>query len=90
VHETVNHKINFVNPKTGAHTQNIESYWNKVKLKIKKRKGILKGKIDEFITEHLFFERNEGKLFSELLNLIKVLICHLIYIFYNIGGIYYT
>ena len=72
VHETVNHKINFVNPKTDAHTQNIESYWNKVKLKIKKRKGTFKGKIDEFITEHLFFERNEGKLFWELLNLIKV------------------
>ena len=28
-HKTVNHKHHFVDPETGVHTQNIESYWHK-------------------------------------------------------------
>jgi len=38
-HKTVNHSLNFVDPKTGVHTQNIESYWARQKQKIKVMKG---------------------------------------------------
>ena len=29
-HQTVNHSVNFGDPTTGVHSQNIESYWNRV------------------------------------------------------------
>ncbi|XP_066934475.1 uncharacterized protein [Clytia hemisphaerica] len=39
-HDIVNHTYHFVDPQTGAHTQNIESYWNIFKLKLKAMEGI--------------------------------------------------
>ena len=33
------HSIKFVNSAAGVHTQNIESYWNRVKTKIKRMRG---------------------------------------------------
>ena len=39
-HQTVNHTPHFVDPVTGVHTQNIESYWNRCKTKIKTMKGV--------------------------------------------------
>ena len=52
-HGTVNHSIEFVNSVTGVHTQNIESYWNRAKTKIKRMKGChsteLAGYLDEFM-----------------------------------------
>ncbi len=52
-HSTVNHSITFVNPTTGTHTQNVESYWNRVKTKFKRMKGVhevmLPSYLDEFM-----------------------------------------
>ena len=52
-HRTVNHSLFFVDPVTGVHTQTIESYWNRVKTKLKTMKGVhrdlLPGYLDEFI-----------------------------------------
>ena len=39
-HSTVNHSLHFVDPVMGVHTQNIESYWSRVKHKIKHMKGV--------------------------------------------------
>ena len=51
-HCTVNHSVEFVNSVTGTHTQNVESYWNQAKIKLKQMRGChepeLTGYLDEF------------------------------------------
>lgn len=39
IHEVVNHTENFVDPQTGAHTQNIEGFWTHSKMKYKASRG---------------------------------------------------
>lgn len=60
VHLTVCHKYNFVNPISGTHTQNVESYNSKLKLRIKKMKGIICGKHEDFCLEFMWLD-NFGK-----------------------------
>ena len=33
-HETVDKSVTFVDPATGTRTQNVKSYWNRVKVKV--------------------------------------------------------
>ena len=35
-HDTVNHSLEFFDSQTGVHTNHIESYWNRVKIKLKR------------------------------------------------------
>jgi ISXO2-like transposase domain len=56
----VNHRVNYVDPITGAHTQNIESYWAKQKLKIKKMKGIPRKYVQEYLYEFMWHDRFDG------------------------------
>ena len=39
-HRIVNHSLHFVDPVTNAHTQHVESYWNHVKIKFKRMRGV--------------------------------------------------
>ena len=52
-HGTVNHSLFLVHPVTGAHTQKVESIWNRVKVKLKRMKGVekvmLPGNLDELM-----------------------------------------
>ena len=56
-HATVNHSIEFVS-RTGVHTENVESYWNRAKIKLKRMKGCheleLSGYLDEFMWRERF------------------------------------
>ena len=61
-YQSVNHSLSFVDPTTGVHTQNIESYWNRVKTKFKRMKGVheqmLSSYLDEFIGVNAMVKRH--------------------------------
>ena len=57
-HGSVNHSITFVNPTTGVHTPNIESYLERVKLKFKCLKGCHAHQISSYLDEFMWRERH--------------------------------
>lgn len=71
IHQTVNHSIQFINPETGVHTQNIESYWSKMKLRGKKMKGIHKRQLKSYLSEYMWRDNMRGCSFENLINLIN-------------------
>ncbi|KAG0426895.1 hypothetical protein DMUE_5937, partial [Dictyocoela muelleri] len=71
-HETVNHKLNFVNPSNGVHTQHIESFWNVQKLKIKSMKGVKIDRIQLYLDEYMWKAQNFGYEFEGILKLLRV------------------
>ena len=58
-HRTVNHSLHFVGPTTGIHTENIESYWERVKTKIKRMKGCHAHQIPSYLDEFMWREHHE-------------------------------
>ena len=62
-HHTVNHSKRFVAP-DGTHTQNIESYWNRIKQLIKRMNGCHRDFLHWYLQEFMYRERfNEGNFF---------------------------
>ena len=59
-HGTVNHSVEFDNSTTGVHTQNIESYWNHIKTKLKRMKGVSPEQLPSYLDEFMWRERNSG------------------------------
>lgn len=57
-HETVNHSKNFVDPVTGAHTQNIERMWREVKRIKRMYEGIPSKYAEEHICEYVWRRRS--------------------------------
>ena len=57
LHNTVNHSVNFVDPTTGVHTQHIESYWNRAKIKLKRMKGCHSTHLPSYLDEFMWRER---------------------------------
>lgn len=71
-HETVNHSLYFVDPNTNVNTQTIEAYWAKVKLRIKKMKGVCGNLLYEYLDEWMWKDNVFGKNWENLLDLIKI------------------
>ena len=60
-HATVNHSIQFVDQQTGVHTQAIESYWNRVKIKLKRMRGCHEEQLPSYLDEFVYRERFGGR-----------------------------
>lgn len=70
VHETVNHKFNFVNPKTKVHSQHVESLWNKLKKRLKILMGVGNNDLSVLLKFWMWKDNFSQNLFE---NLIKFL-----------------
>ena len=57
IHLTVNHSQNFVDPVTGAHTQQIESNWNKAKTRNRRHFGTHRHMLDSYMCEFMWRKR---------------------------------
>lgn len=71
-HKSIIHKYNFVNYENNVHTQNIESYNNKVKLRIKKMKGVKKEALDLFLCEFMWLDNFGGFCFEKTVELFSI------------------
>jgi transposase len=71
-HKSIVHKYNFVDYENLVHTQNIESYNNKIKLRIKKMKGIKKSAIEDFLNEFMWLDNFKENCFEKTLSLFKL------------------
>ena len=57
-HQTVNHSLHFKDPVTGVHTEHIESYWNRLKTKLKRMKGCHRHQLPSYLDEFMWLERH--------------------------------
>ena len=72
-HLTVCHKYHFVDPITGVHTQNVESYNNKIKKRIKAMNGLNEDGRKMFIPEFLFLDLFKDSAYIEIIKLLRIL-----------------
>ena len=56
-HLTVNHSVHFLDPETGVHTNGIEGLWGRMKLFLRKKRGIPREQIPGYIDEFWWRQR---------------------------------
>ena len=56
-HLQVNHTYNFVDPQTGAHTQNVENSWKNAKLRNKRQHGTHRTMLESYLCEWMWRHR---------------------------------
>ena len=55
---TTQHGQPLLDPVTGIHTQNVESYWNRVKMKFERMKGVHQEMLTFYMDEFMWHERH--------------------------------
>lgn len=71
VHRVVFHKDHFVDPRTGIHTQEVESIWSQLKYHIKQERGIRRLDLQDFLNEEMWRQwRGQDAM---LLNIIQII-----------------
>lgn len=73
-HQTVNHSLNFVDPMTLAHTQNIESVWRSVKRTIHcggNKRSNLHSHLCEYLWRRYIRSNSDVDVFLEFLKIVK-------------------
>lgn len=56
-HDTVNHSYYFIDPATGAHTQNVERMWRTAKERNKRQSGTARHMLDSYMCEYMWRSR---------------------------------
>ena len=69
-HDTVNHSVEFV-AANGTHTQHIESYWNRVKGKLKRMKGCHAHQLPSYLDEFMWRERHGSRTRLAFVNIMR-------------------
>ena len=57
-HNVINHSLPFVDTASNTHTQNIESYWNRVKRKFKRMKEVHSTMLHSYLDEFMWRKRH--------------------------------
>jgi ISXO2-like transposase domain len=70
-HLTVNHRLNFVDPVTGAHTNNVEGQWSHVKRKFRAMSGTSDALFDSYLLEYMWRKAHTGNIFMNILYWIR-------------------
>jgi transposase-like protein len=73
LHNTVNHSRYYVDPATGVHTNNIEARWSACKAAFKRRFGVARHLLPQYLDEYMWRSRHSHpNTFTALINAISV------------------
>jgi transposase-like protein len=71
-HKKITHKYNFVDPITGVHTQNVESFNNKIKKDTKAQMGVRSSHRPMFLTFFIFIDTFKEDSLNKIFEILKI------------------
>ena len=71
-HKVVVHACHFIDPRTGVHTQEVESCWSRLKFGLKRKKGIRREDLQAYLDEVMWRQWRGGDHTQIMINFICV------------------